>query len=412
MIIDRVMIQNGLLENLIRLDGIAKEDGRRYQLKRFIYAQLSSLLTETRQFVGIAGLRGTGKTILLRQLAADLDQTFYISADTLPTGTDLFDLSIRLADFYSTKYIMLDEIHAIQGWQGQLKKIYDFSDIRIIFTSSSSLELTESKHDLSRRLTLQALPLFSFREYLLFTKGAELPIITLDDLLVNHRQLYKKIYHFEPEFREFSFLGALPACLQSPLPSVVTAIVDKVVQKDMLTAGKLSQEDILNIRSVLLFIARAGVEGCSYSSVSQNLGITKYKAQQYLSLMQSASLIKIILPYGANVLPEPKILFAPALRVNLAQGSDHDRLIGAIREEFFIHHICGAGLTVNYLKSMRGQKLPDYIVFLGERKIIFEIGGPGKGVSQFKGVKEKEKHVLTQPGSTKGIPLILTGFLW
>lgn len=406
------MIQNGVLEDLIRLDGIAKEDGRRYPLKRFLYPQLKHLLTETRQFVGIAGLRGTGKTILLRQLAAELDQSFYISADTLEAGSDLFDLSKRLSEFYGITYLMVDEINAISGWQGQLKKMYDFSDVKLIFTSSSSLELTKSKHDLSRRLTLESLPLFSFREYLVFKKGKTFPVITLDELLNNHQQLYKKIFSFEPDFREFSFLGALPACLQSPLASVVTSIVDKVVQKDMLTAGKLSQEDILNIRSVLLFLSRAGVEGCSYSSVSRNIGITKYKAQQYLELMQSASLIKIVLPYGSNVLPEPKILFAPALRVNLAQGSDQDRLIGTIREEFFIHHLTGAGFIVNYLKSMRGVKLPDYIVFHGERKIIFEIGGAGKGPSQFKGIDVKEKYILTQPGSSRGIPLILTGFLW
>ena len=272
--------------------------------------------------------------------------------------------------------------------------------------------MSESRHDLSRRLTLEALPLFSFREYLTFKRGIKISAITIDDLLENHQSLYQKFYSHEPDFREFSVLGALPACLQSPLPSVITAVVEKVVQKDMLTAGKLSQEDILHIRSALLFMARAGVEGISYSSLSGNLGITKYKAQQYVSLMQSASLIKVILPYGANVLPEPKILFAPALRATLSQGSDQDRLTGAIREEFFIHHLTGAGFTVNYMKSMRGQKLPDYVVFHRERKIIFEIGGAGKRASQFKGIAEKEKHILTQPGSSKGIPLILTGFLW
>ena len=406
------MIPNGLVEELILLSNTAKGDGRKYPRKRFLYTRLNHLLLETRQFVGIAGLRGTGKTILLRQLAAELDHAFYVSADTFPPGINIFDLSRLLFESFGVRYLMVDEIHAISGWQGQLKKIYDFSDIRIIFTSSSSLELSEDRHDLSRRLTLELLPLFSFREYLSFKKGIEIPTISMDDLLGNFRSLYQTVYSYEPDFREFCFLGALPACLQSPLPSVITAVVEKVVQKDMLTAGKLSQEDILNIRSALLFMARAGGEGISYSSLSRNLGITKYKAQQYVSLMQSASLIKIVLPYGANVLPEPKILFAPALRVNLAQGSDQDRLIGAIREEFFVHHLTGAGFTVNYLKSLRGQKLPDYIVFYRERKIIFEIGGAGKGPAQFKGIAEKEKHILTQPGSSNGIPLILTGFLW
>jgi predicted AAA+ superfamily ATPase len=406
------MIQNGLIEELINLDRLAKEEGLKYPMKRFLFPRLRYLLTETRQMAGISGLRGTGKTILLRQLAAELDHSFYLSADTLPPGTNLFDLVIWLAESFGTKYVMVDEIHAILGWQGQLKKIYDFSGIRIIFTSSSSIELTEGKYDLSRRLTLQSLPLFSFREYLLFRKKAEIPVITLDEILANHKQLYQKVYSYESDFLEFSTLGALPACLESPLSSVVVSIVEKVIQKDILSAGRLSQEDLLNIRIVLLFIARAGVEGCSYSSISRNTGITKYKAQQYIGLLHAASMVRIVLPYGANVLPEPKILFAPSLRANLAQGADEDRLKGAIREEFFIHHVTGANLTVNYLKSLRGQKLPDYILFHKGGKFIFEIGGAGKKSSQFKGMDMKEKHILTQPGSPNGIPLILFGFLW
>lgn|GEM_PF-1311473 len=116
--------------------------------------------------------------------------------------------------------------------------------------------------------------------------------------------------------------------------------------------------------------------------------------------------------HGANVLPEPKIMLAPTVRANLAQGSDEDRLTGAIREEFFIHHVAGADLTVNYLKSMRGQKLPDYVLFLKDRKVIVEIGGAGKTSSQFKGIDGKEKLILTQPGTKSGIPLILFGFIW
>ncbi|HPM92061.1 MAG TPA: AAA family ATPase, partial [Bacteroidales bacterium] len=143
------MVQNGLIEELIKLDSLSKEQAGKYPLKRFLFPNLKFLLTNTRQIVGIAGLRGTGKTILLRQLAVDLGQSFYLSADTLPFGTDLFDLSAQLAGTFGIKYLMVDEIHALKDWQGQLKKIYDFQEIRIIFTSSSSLELSEGRYDLS-----------------------------------------------------------------------------------------------------------------------------------------------------------------------------------------------------------------------------------------------------------------------
>jgi predicted AAA+ superfamily ATPase len=406
------MVYNKLIEELINLDRLSREQAGNYPLKRFLYPHLKYLLTGTRQLVGIAGLRGTGKTILLRQLAIDLDQTFYLSADTLPSGTDLFDLSLQLSESFGIKFLMIDEIHALKEWQGQLKKIFDFQGMRIVFTSSSSLELSEGKYDLSRRLTLQHLPLFSFREYLLFSKKTDMPVMTLEEIISDHKKLYQKVYSFEPDFRTYSGTGALPACLDSPLSSIIVSTVDKVIQKDMLTVGKLSQEDMHSIRAVLLFLARAGIEGCSYSSISRNTGITKYKARQYTGMMEAASLLRIVLPYGANVLPEPKIMLVPTLRSNLAQGSDEDRLIGAIREEFFIHHISGANLTVNYLKSLRGQKLPDYVLFFQNRKLIIEIGGAGKSVSQFKGIDTKEKLVLTQPGSKSGVPLILFGFLW
>jgi len=405
-------IQNSVIEKLIHLDRLAREDGQKYPRKRFLFTQLKHLLTATSQMVAISGLRGTGKTVLLCQLANELDQSFYLSADTLPPRTDLFELANWLTGSLDIKYLIIDEIHALIEWQGQLKQIADFSGTRIIFTSSSSLELAEGRYDLSRRLTLQHLPLFSFREYLLFGKSVDVQVVTLDDILARPQDIYRQVYSYEPEFREFANLRALPACLDSPLPSVVTAIVDKIIQKDLLATARLSGEDILQIRSVLLFLARAGIEGCSYSSISRNLGITKYKSQQYIALLQSASLIHIVLPYGANILPEPKILFTPVLRDNLAQGMDPDRLTGSIREEFFIHHILGANLTVNYLKSLRGQKLPDYLVFHKGKKIIFEIGGAGKGASQFKGIEEREKYLLTQPGAPGGIPLILMGFLW
>lgn len=406
------MIQPGIIEELINLDRIARERIKKYPLKRFLYPHLNYLLTGTKQMVGIAGLRGTGKTILLRQMASVLENSFYISADTLPAGSDFFELASHLGEVMGIRYLMIDEIHALKEWQGQLKKIFDFLEIRIMFTSSSSLELSEGRYDLSRRLTLVHLPLFSFREFLLFSRKTDLPVLTIDEILTHHRKLYQDIYTFEPDFRLWSETGALPACLDSPLPSIIESTVDKVIQKDMLTVGKLSQEDLHSIHSVMLFIARSGIEGCSYSSISRNTGISKYKVQQFVRMMKAASLLQVVLPYGANVLPEPKILMAPTLRANMAYGSDADRLTGALREEFFIHHVSGADLTVNYLKSMRGQKLPDYVLFLKDRKLIVEIGGAGKTSSQFKGIDLKEKLILTQPGSKTGVPLLLFGFLW
>ena len=69
-------IQHDIIENLIRFDQMAREDGKKYPLKRFLFNRLEYLLTQTRQMAGISGLRGTGKTVLLRQLSIELDHAF------------------------------------------------------------------------------------------------------------------------------------------------------------------------------------------------------------------------------------------------------------------------------------------------------------------------------------------------
>lgn len=97
---------------------IRKYRCRKYPIKRFLFPQLKYLMTGTRQLVGIAGLRGTGKTVLLRQLATDLDQPFYLSADTLPAGTDLFEIAFHLEESMTIKFLMIVEIHALKEWQG------------------------------------------------------------------------------------------------------------------------------------------------------------------------------------------------------------------------------------------------------------------------------------------------------
>jgi hypothetical protein len=89
-----------------------------------------------------------------------------------------------------------------------------------------------------------------------------------------------------------------------------------------------------------------------------------------------------------------------------------DEAIGGLREDFFVEAFRALGKEVFYLKSMRGQKTPDYL----ERDfedVVFEVGGKGKGRSQFKGIHVKRKIILADSYDMSGIrrPLFLAGLL-
>jgi len=67
-----------------------------------------------------------------------------------------------------------------------------------------------------------------------------------------------------------------------------------------------------------------------------------------------------------------------------------------------------AGIELHYLKSTRGKKTPDYLVAGGPDKLVVEIGGPGKGRQQFKGIEIDRKLVFahTDIPTASTIPLV------
>lgn len=92
---------------------------------------------------------------------------------------------------------------------------------------------------------------------------------------------------------------------------------------------------------------------------------------------------------------------------------DSEDAIGGLLEDFFVDMLRQAGIEINYLKSPRGEKTPNDLVAGGPDKLVVEIGGPGKGRQQFKGIEMDRKLVFahTATPTTGTVPLFLIGYL-
>ncbi len=394
------------ISEILELNERAKEEGKQYPRMRYLYDEIQSELGK--HFIGVVGPRGVGKTVLLKQLANAQPDSFYMSADTLDESS-LSPVAEILADQYKMKILLVDEIHFCKTYARDLKKIYDFFHIRIIFTSSVSLSLFDSAHDLSRRVLLRFLYPFSFREYLYFVKNVEIPSLSIDDIL-NGR--------WNTDHMRYSYLfdgylqgGIFPFSLEEPEPlSILKNISQKVIRKDIPMVSNLRFEDIEKIEKTLSFIGKSEVDGINFSSISRNLGITKYKAELFVKLLSQAFILNPIYPKGTNVLKEPKVLMLLPFRLLYR---DWDQCIGAIREDFFAEMLTMKGYKFHYLKTKRGAKTPDFLVEYENDRIVIEIGGKGKGREQFKGIKVEKKLILTHETEAGGDrkPLSLLGFL-
>ena len=86
------------IHKMLELHELAKEAAGKFPRKRELSLRLE--LDEGRHMVGLVGARGVGKTVLLRQIVADREDAFYLSADTLEADDDLWELMRSLVEHY------------------------------------------------------------------------------------------------------------------------------------------------------------------------------------------------------------------------------------------------------------------------------------------------------------------------
>lgn len=399
-------MENALIK-LIELNNKSKELALKYPKKRFIYNEI--LNDRGKHYLGIVGHRGIGKSILLKQLLLDIKNSFYISIDTF--DGDLYQLVNKLNIDLKISTFLLDEVHFYKDFDREIKKIYDFLEVKIIFTSSSSLSMYSSQYDLSRRVILKNLYPFSFREYLFFKFNKSINKLDFK-LFLSKPEICRNYFEYFPYFNEYIQGGLFPYSLDEIDPlNILNNILKTIIYKDIAKISKLSIDELDIIYKIVKYICKSAVDDINYSNLSNNLKITKYKAQQYVSFLVKAFVLNCVFPKGTNVLKEPKILLSPPYRLII---NDLEAVIGGLREDFAFAMLKYLNLDLYYLKSTVGKKIPDYIIIFDKKIIVIEVGGKGKGRSQFKGISNyDQKLILSDSTEISDLrrPLFLLGFL-
>lgn len=174
--------------------------------------------------------------------------------------------------------------------------------------------------------------------------------------------------------------------------------------------AQLHTEEIEIIKKALKFIGKSSIDGINYSSLSNNLGITKYKSEQYIQLLSNAYIVQNILPKGTAVLKEPKVVMQLPYRLLYKPYED---AIGGLREDMVVSHLGMAGYDIAYLKGSRGEKTNDFWIESNDVPVVIEVGGKGKGRSQFKGIKVDKKIIFSDRLRPESLhfPMYFCGFL-
>ncbi len=368
----------------------------------------------THRLIGISGARGAGKTTLLLQYLKKeyhhSEEAIYLELDNLYFAENsLFNFAEQF-EKEGGKLLLLDEIHKYRDWSHDLKLIYDnFKSLRIIFTSSSALELYKGSHDLSRRLILYNLPGLSLREFSLFKYGDVLPKLSLSDILSHSRDIslsFPKGLKPIKLFKEYIQSGYYPFFIENQdyYHEKLLNTLNVVLENDLSVIFKIDFQSVINLKKLISIIARLVPYKPNVKKLAEQIGVTRETLLRYLFYLEKAQIVKWIGKdtYGINYLNKPEKLYLQNTNLIYAIAKDSAN-IGNVRETFIL----------NQLSVYHNITYPDNGDFLIDGRYIVEIGGKNKTRKQVKNIDNA--YIVKDDieyGSNKTIPLWMFGLLY
>ena len=391
-----------------------------YEYKRYFY----DVVDFNDKMVGIIGSRGIGKTTFILQYLKSLNigrsKKLYFSADSIAfSNHSLYEIAETFARS-GGEVLAIDEIHKYKNFEHELKEIYDFLDLKVIFSGSSALQLEHKKADLSRRAVLYRLHGLSFREFLELKLNKKFNIYRLDELLENHldiaHDLTKRFKPFE-HFKEYLQSGYFPYYFENPKSYglKLEETVNTVIESDLPIIFNIEPQNIQKLKQLISLICSSKPFELNLTNLSKKIGINRTTLYQYIHYLNLGNLLYSLKAKtkGDTIFVKPSKLYLnnPNLTFYYCQGSD----IGTIREQFFANM-----LRVNHQLSYptKGDFLVDekftfVLTSLRNSVSLHEVGGKNK---DFKQIANLSNSFVASDDIEVGfgakIPLWLFGFLY
>ena len=385
------------------------------QVSTKIIRQLMNTINWEKQLVSIRGSRGVGKTTLMRQYikqkyGVNAGVALYCLMDSMYfTNHTLLDVAERF-QLLGGKHLFLDEVHKYPTWSKELKEIIDlWPDLKVTFTGSSQLQILNADADLSRRVLSYDMAGLSFREYLRFYKGIELPSYSLDEILNDADSICQQVCEAcRPQalFEEYLRVGYYPFYDgdEQEYYSRIENVVSFIVDQEMTQFCGVEPAYTRKLKAMLLFLADNLPYDVSIAKLSSYLEINKTTVLSYLSSMQKAELLHLLYADIKSVTkmqkPDKIYLHNPNMLYTLGSRQN----IGTIRECFVVNQL-SVGHTVEYGKVQGDFKI--------DGKITIEVGGKDKTFDQIADIPNS--YVLADSLEFpigKKLPLWLIGFLY
>ncbi len=239
------------------------------------------------------GIRRSGKSTLFKLLInylsdkvdskeilyLNLDDPFFIKYSNDATSFYTILQSAKKLTSKEIKYLFLDEVQAIDGWEKFVKSIYDseeFSKIFITGSNSSLLNGELAKLLTGRYITTQVYPL-SFKEILHEN--------SITDYLSLNKNLPKVLNIVDSMMRYGSFVEVYDADIDFKR-EILKTYYDTILLKDCVSNNKV--RDIKSFKELSFYALTNLTSLYSYSYLSKAININDKSVKEYISYLEDS----------------------------------------------------------------------------------------------------------------------------
>ena len=361
------------------------------------------------RIIGIKGFRGVGKTTFLLN---HIREQFGDSRDCLYVNLNDFYFSRRrifsFADeFYKRggKVLVLDQIHKYPEWSAELRQCYDeLPGLQMIFGSSPVSSILEGQDDLKDIAKMYHLEGLSFREFLNYKSGSKFEKLSLEDILVRHKEIVPDIIKSVRPlayFPEYLKSGYYPYFIKNPefYGESLLRHVNLALEIDVTYLNQIELKYLPKLRKLLQIIGAQVPFSPNVSKISADIETSRATVLNYLRYLKNARLIDLLFENGTNgQLQKPEVVYLH--NTNLLHIIAPDNINNRnLRTTFFYNQ-------VGYRNSVKSAKLLDFRV---DGQYEFVIGGK---YTQTLGENCFAAADMIESGEGNTIPLWLFGFLY
>ena len=328
------------------------------------------------------GPPGVGKTTLAQIIANKLETPFYTLSAVTSGVKDVRDVIDKAKSnrFFSqaSPILFIDEIHKYKDWSKELKLMYDYySELRVVFSGSSVLDLDKGSSDLSRRAVMYHLYGLSFREYLRLMQGVDVPVFSLDEIVqgrVEDVSLKTPLLFFEQYLRQ----GYYPFAREGSFEERLRQIINLTLETDIPMFAEMSATMGRKFKKLLSIIAQSVPFKPNMSKLAELIGTGRNLMGDYLRYIEDAGMIIQLKDDTGGIRSLGKVEKIYLDNSNLIYAlADGEVNTGNLRETFFVNQM-------RVRNTVTSSALADFEI--GSR--TFEIGGRSKGKRQIEAAAE------------------------